>query len=78
MPASPHGTAKAWDAVTGTEQCTLRADDDRIMGVAFSPHGTRLATANRDGRVGVYFAHLDDLDLALARSRLTRSRTPEN
>ncbi len=44
--------------------------------LAFSPDGTRLAYAAADGTVRVLALDIDDL-IHLARSRLTRSWTPE-
>jgi WD40 repeat protein len=45
-------------------------------GIAFSPDGTRLATASADSTVQLYPLNIEAL-VALARTRVTRSLTPE-
>jgi WD40 repeat protein/DNA-binding SARP family transcriptional activator len=71
--ASSDGTAKLWDTITGTELLTLTGHGG---GVAFSPDGTRLVTGGADGTARVYLLRLEEL-IALAKSRVTRSLTPE-
>jgi WD40 repeat protein len=65
---------KLWDAETGQELLALRGHTGPVMGVAFSPDGTRLFTAGADGAVRFYLVRIEDL-VALAKSRLTRSLT---
>ncbi len=43
-----------WDAATGRENIKLRGHTGPVNGVAFSPDGTRLASACNDGRVKVW------------------------
>ncbi len=43
------GQVKIWDAVTGKELMTLPGTTGRILGVAFSPNGERLAAACERG-----------------------------
>jgi WD40 repeat protein len=65
-----------WDATTGTELVTLSGHADSVSGVAFSPEGTRLATASFDGTAQVYAFSIDML-LKLGYARLTRWFTTE-
>jgi WD40 repeat protein len=79
---SPEGTrlatngneARLWDAQSGQSLLSLNA----LTGyaVTFSPDGKYVATAHFDGSVRLYVVRPEDL-LALARSRVTRSLTPE-
>ena len=39
------GTAKIWDAVSGKELLSFIGHKDSVFGIAFSPDGSRLATA---------------------------------
>jgi WD40 repeat protein len=75
--ASGDKTAKEWDAESGQELLTLRHSGP-VDGVAFRPDGKRLATASEgeDRGVRVYALDLGEL-LNLARSRVTRTFTPE-
>jgi transcriptional regulator with XRE-family HTH domain/energy-coupling factor transporter ATP-binding protein EcfA2 len=50
------GTAKVWDVATAKELLTLRGHTDWVSGVAFSPDGTRLATASDDRTAKVWDA----------------------
>jgi WD40 repeat protein len=68
--------AKVWDVRTGQELATFYGNNGDVFGVPFNPDGTRLATASTDGIVRIYTLKLDEL-VTLARSRLTRSFTPE-
>jgi WD40 repeat protein len=65
-----------WDAATGQELLTLAGHDDVVNVVAFSSDGKRLATGGWDGTVQVYVLDMNEL-LALARSHLTRTWTPD-
>jgi WD40 repeat protein len=70
-------TVKIWEVATGQEMQTLFGAAGEITNVAFSPpDGAHLAVASGDGMVRVYLLPMDDL-MALARSRVTRSLTPE-
>jgi tetratricopeptide (TPR) repeat protein len=55
---------------------TLSGHTAWVRGVAFSPDGTRLATASADRTVRVYALNIEDL-MALARTRITRSLTSQ-
>ena len=68
-------TAKIWDALTGRELLTLHAPN-ALSGVTFSPDGSQLAVASRDGTDRIYLLHIEDL-IALANSRVTRQLTLE-
>ncbi len=50
------GTARIWDAATGTESTVLRdfGDATTVVDAAFSPDGTRLALTSTDRLVRVY------------------------
>jgi WD40 repeat protein len=74
--ASNDGTAKVWDAVSGKEVLTLRGHTGSVNGVAYSPDGKRLATTGWHNIVQIYALDIREL-LDLARSRVTRSLTPE-
>ena len=43
-------TVKVWDAATGQETLTLKGHTTRSTSVAFSPDGSRIASASVDGR----------------------------
>ncbi|HSL46133.1 MAG TPA: helix-turn-helix domain-containing protein [Anaerolineales bacterium] len=49
-------TTTLWDAITGKELFSLLGHTDLIEQIAFSPDGTRLATASRDGSAKVWDA----------------------
>ncbi len=74
--ASQDGTVKLWDELTGEGQQTLAGDSGAVNSVAYGPDGKRLAAASTDGTVQVYALDVSEL-LNLARSRVTRSLTPE-
>jgi WD40 repeat protein/transcriptional regulator with XRE-family HTH domain len=74
--SSADGSVKLWDAKSGKELLTLSGHSGAILNVAISADGTRLATASEDGTSRVYLLNLQDL-VQLARSRLTRSLTPD-
>jgi tetratricopeptide (TPR) repeat protein len=50
----PTGEVKVWDARTGAELLTLRGHTDWVIAVAYSPDGTRLASASHDQTVKVW------------------------
>ncbi|TAH51625.1 MAG: hypothetical protein EYC68_09685 [Chloroflexota bacterium] len=67
--------AKLWDAATGAEVLTLTGNPIFTHSIAFSPDGSRLAVAT-DEDIRVLLIRADDL-IALAKTRATRSLTPE-
>lgn len=73
--ATAGSDAKLWDALTGKELLTLQAPDE-LTSVDFSPDGSQLAAASRDGTARIYILKIEDL-IALARQRITRSLTAE-
>ena len=72
---SQDGTAKLWDASTGEELLTFFGDGSGLNDILFSPDGKLLATSGDSG-IRVYLLQVDDL-IALAKTRVTRSLTPE-
>jgi WD40 repeat protein len=66
--------AKVWDIPSGQELFTLYGNTSNVFGVAFSPDGSRLATAGGDGTLRLFTLDIDEL-VELARSLLTRSLT---
>ncbi|MGD9029325.1 MAG: BTAD domain-containing putative transcriptional regulator [Anaerolineae bacterium] len=73
---SNDGTARLWDVETGEELCTLTGHTQAVLDVAFSPDGRLLATSSWDGTLRFYVLPVDEL-MELARTRVTRSLTPE-
>jgi WD40 repeat protein len=61
------GTAKVFDAATGDELFTLSGHTDSIFGLAYSPDGTRLATASHDKTVKVWDAASGKLLMTLSK-----------
>ena len=74
--ASLDSAARVWDGSTGQRLLTLEGHTGSVVDVDFSPDGKRLLTASFDDTVNVWVLPPDDL-IALARSRLTRTFTPE-
>jgi WD40 repeat protein len=73
--ASGDGTVRVWDAITGKNLLILPVDSGGAGSVSFNPDGKRLAVGGRSG-VYVFVLPVDDV-VALAKSRLTRTLTPE-
>jgi tetratricopeptide (TPR) repeat protein len=69
-------TVRLWDAEWGRELGMWRHHGAEVLDVAFSPDGMRLAVAAEDATIRVYRLGVEPL-IALARSRVTRSLTPE-
>jgi WD40 repeat protein len=68
------GTVRLFDTATGNAQLVLAAHTNLVSAVAFSPDGTRLASASADGLVRVWALDLDDL-ITIARQEVTRGLT---
>ncbi len=60
------GTARIWDAATGETLHTLTTHAEAVWGVAFSPDGTRLATASDDGTARIWDVATGQPDLLMA------------
>jgi WD40 repeat protein len=45
---------RLWDPESGREILTLRGHHDRVHAAAFSPDGTKLASASADGEIRIW------------------------
>jgi WD40 repeat protein len=69
--ASDDGTARLWDAATGTARLTLKGHTGPVARVAFSPDGAQLATASADGTIRLW-------DTAAGRCLATLAALPDD
>jgi WD40 repeat protein len=65
-----------WEAGTGRELLTLRGHQNYVLSIAWSPDGSKLATASADSTAQVYAIAPVQL-LRLVRSRITRALTAD-
>ncbi len=73
-------TIKIWQLPTAgepvAEPLTLYGHTGAVYRLAFSPDGTRLASAGRNPMARIYTLRVEKL-VAIAQSRVTRALTPE-
>ena len=69
-----HSADIAGDGETGYALAELKGHTNIILSVAFSPDGSKLASASPEGIVRVWALALDDL-IAIAKSNVTRGLT---
>jgi WD40 repeat protein len=63
--ASTDGTARIWEAATGSELHRLIGHSSTVVSVAFTPDGSRLATVGRDGTARLWDAETGERLLSL-------------
>jgi WD40 repeat protein len=66
-----YGQARIWDVQSGEVLATLASQPGDVLGIAFSPDGSRLATSTGDGTV-----HLFDAASGLQRLALSGAAAP--
>jgi WD40 repeat protein len=74
--AGSGGVVRLWDPDTGDRVLALHGHSAGVDQVRFSPDGRWLASSSKDDGVRVWALRIEDL-LDIARSRVTRSLTPE-
>ncbi len=78
--ASVDGTARVWKTSTGQDVAYIHGHSDEVGSAAFSPDSKYVVTASNDKTARIYACEvcrpIQDV-LALARTRVTRSLTPE-
>jgi len=78
--ASSDGTSLVWDTKTGQSVAQIRGHTDDAWSAAYSPDGRFIVTASSDKTARIYACEVCrpiPEALALARTRVTRSLTPE-